>query len=105
MEMFKSLRAHIFARKIPLFFLIAFLLGGCAGQQYISKRQKVGESLLWEKKFDQAIGAFKKAITEAEKEGDKREVAHLKSLLGWSYAEAMRLEEAEKEIKLSLIHI
>ncbi|MBI5967124.1 MAG: tetratricopeptide repeat protein [Deltaproteobacteria bacterium] len=99
MKMFKSSGAHIFARKIPLFLLMTFLLGGCAGQQYISKRQKAGESLLWEKKFDEAIGAFKKAIHDAEKEGDKREVGHLKSLLGWTYAEAMRLEEAEREIK------
>lgn len=95
----ESSKFPLFLREIFLLLLFALLLGGCAGQQYISKRQIEGEGLLLEKKFDQAISAFKTAIQEAQKGGDKREVAHLKSLLGWAYAEAMRLEDAEREIK------
>jgi len=87
----------------PLFLLIAFLLGGCARKQYISKGQKAGESLLWEKKFDEAIEAFKKAIHEAEKEGDKREVAHLKSLLGCTYAKACGSEPALFYARLAVV--
>jgi len=61
---------------------IALTLTSCAGQQYSSKRQKEGENLLPEWKFDQAIAAFKAALRDAENAGDKREIAHRKSLLG-----------------------
>jgi len=89
----------LFLREIFLLFFIILLIAACAGQQYISKRQKEGENLLLEWKFDQSIAAFKTAIQEAEKGGDKREIAHLKSLLGWAYAESMRLEDGERETK------
>ncbi len=95
----KDCKLALFLREIFLLFFIFLLLTACAGQQYISKRQKEGENLLLEWKFAQAIAAFKTALQEAEKGGDKREIAHLKSLLGWAYAESMRLEDGEREMK------
>jgi CHAT domain-containing protein len=86
-------------RKFFFLFLLGLMLSSCAGNQYLSQRQKEGDRLFLDRKYDQAIGAYRKAIQEAERAGDKREIAHLKSLLGWTYSEAMKLPEAERELK------
>ncbi|TAL28344.1 MAG: CHAT domain-containing protein [Nitrospirae bacterium] len=88
---------------IAFVLFMALFLSSCAGQQYLSKKQSYGEELLSEKKYDDAIAALKEAVNLAVAEKNAREIAHLKSLLGWAYAEAMRFDDAEKETKEAIM--
>lgn len=78
--------------------LMALFVCSCTGQQYSSKKQSYGEEMLSAKKHDEAIEAFKEAVKLAGTEKNAQEIAHLKSLLGWTYAETMRFDDAEREL-------
>ena len=74
-------------------------LVSCSGIQYSSKRQGPGAKLYFDGKYDKATEEFKKVIKEAKKDGELREIAHLKSLLGWTYLSAGKFSDAGRELK------
>lgn len=78
--------------------LSSFFLISCAGQYY-STQHKEGETLLFAKQYDKAIQALQEAVAVSERRGNAQEITHIKSLLSWAYAEAMKFDDAEREEK------
>lgn len=79
-----STKFNFFPKYILTLILVVLFLVFCSGIQYSSKRQGPGAKLYFAGKYDKVTEEFKKVIKEAKKDGELREIAHLKSLLGWS---------------------
>ena len=79
-----STKFNFFPKYILTLILVVLFLVFCSRIQYSSKRQGPGAKLYFAGKYDKATEEFKKVIEEAKKDGELREIAHLKSLLGWA---------------------
>jgi len=79
-----STNFNFFPKYILTLIEVVLFLVSCSGIQHSSKRQVPGAKLYFTGKCDKATEEFKKVIKVAKKDGELREIAHLKSLLGWT---------------------
>ncbi|MBI5178221.1 MAG: CHAT domain-containing protein [Nitrospinae bacterium] len=86
-------------RHLWFLLLVLVISAGCAGKQYSSKLQGAGEKLYFGQQYAESATAYKNAVEAAKKAGDARDEAHLRSLLGWTYAATMDFDNARAELK------
>lgn len=81
--------------------LVTLGLQACGGAHYSAKHRE-GDALLVDQRYEEAARTLTEAAQEADQSGNQRAAVEIHSLLGWTYAEGMRFNDAEREVKRAI---